>query len=266
MKTHTLQFANRFIIKARRTPREESPQELGGRTLRCLDAIIPLHAAFHDWQFIRRSRDPDEMEENNYRDFLWPLEQARLRMTDVVVEWAVNLDDFGQPEPRDGYDILASNRDVDLPQSVILNVDGGGLMSWTGSRRNASFETSMAHEADPTIVSYPVFKAVLMAIISCWDVEFAQAYSRDLAQLWDPILPLCNLSWMVYLSAPLARQITVPADIVVERLTDGGLILIAAEETFDVANPDHVARARSIVKAMELLNAEEAERKAKRRW
>ena len=43
-------------------------------------------------------------------------------------------------------------------------------------------------------------------------------------------------------------------------------ILIAAEETFDVANPDHVARARSIVKAMEPLNAEEAERKAKRRW
>jgi len=97
-------------------------------------------------------------------------------------------------------------------------------------------------------------------------LKFAQVYSRDLAQLWDPILPLCNLSWMVYLSAPLARQITVPADIVVERLTDGGLILIAAEETFDVANPDHVARAWCIVKAMELLNAEEAERKAKRRW
>jgi len=82
--------------------------------------------------------------------------------------------------------------------------------------------------------------------------------------LWEPILPVFNLSWMVYLSAPLARRITVPSDVIVEQLADGGLIMIAAEETFDAANPKHLARARSILNALEPLNAEEAGRKAKR--
>jgi hypothetical protein len=260
METHALKFANHFIIDARRMPRDESPEELGERTLRCLDAIVPLHPAFHDWEFIRRSRDPDEMEEDNYREFLWPLDQARLRMTDVVDKWAIMVDDFGQPEPKDGYSILACNLFASPSQVVSLGVRGGGLMRWTGAMRKATFDTNMTHEADPTIVSYPVFKSVLMAIISCWDVEFAQVYSHDLVELWEPILPLFNLSWMVYLSAPLAQKITLPADVLVERLADGGLIMIAAEETFDVANSKHLARARSILNALEPLNAEEAER------
>jgi hypothetical protein len=52
----------------------------------------------------------------------------------------------------------------------------------------------------------------------------------------------------------------------IERTRDGGLLMIAAEETFDIANPDHVARARSIVNALAPLNAEEAERQTKRGW
>jgi hypothetical protein len=263
---HALKFANHFSIDARRFSRDESPEELGERTLRCLDAIVPLHPAFHDWEFIRRSRDPDQMEEDNYREFLWPLDHARLRMTEVVDKWAIKVDDFGQPEPKDGYSILACNLFAPPPQVVSLSVRGGGLMSWTGAMRKATFATNMIHEADPTIVSCPVFKSVLTAIVSCWEVEFAQVYSSDLAKLWEPILPLCNLSWMVYLSASLVQKITRPVDVLVERLADGGLIMIAAEETFDVANPDHVARARSILNALEPLNAEEAEREAKRGW
>jgi immunity protein 52 of polymorphic toxin system len=266
METDRLTFANQFTIESRWKPREESPEELGERTLHCLDAISPLHPAFRDWEFLHLSRDAEEMTEENCSEFAWPLEDARQRMTEVVVEWGVSIDDLGMPEPRQGYSVSVSNGHDEPSQLVTLSAHGGGLVNWTGSKRYASFETNMAEEADPAIVSYPVFKSVLMAIISCWDVEFAQVYSSDLVQLWEPILPLCNLSWMVYLSAPLTRLITVPTDVVVERLADGGLIMIAAEETFDVANPAHIARARSILNALEPLNAEEAEREAKRGW
>jgi hypothetical protein len=264
METDRLTFANQFMIESRWKPREESPEELGERTLHCLDAISPLHPAFRDWEFLHLSRDAEEMTEENCAEFAWPLEDARQRMTEVVVEWGVSIDDLGMPEPRQGYGISVSNGYDEPSQLVTLSAHGGGLVNWTGSRRQASFETNMVHEADPTIITYPVFKSVLMAIVSSWDVEFAQVYSRDLVQLWNPIRPLFNLSWMVYLSAPLAQKITLPADVLVERLADGGLIMIAAEETFEVANPDHLARARSILSTVEPLNAEEADRKANR--
>jgi hypothetical protein len=139
-------------------------------------------------------------------------------------------------------------------------------VSWTGTPREASFHTDDSHEADPTIISYPVFKSVLLAIVSCWEVDYAVVYSHDLAKLWTEGHPFCDLSWMVYLSAPLARRITIPADVVVERVADGGPIMIAAEETFDVANPKHLAGAHSILNALAPLNAEESERIAESGW
>ena len=261
-----LTFANQFTIRSRWKPREESPAELGDRTLRCVDAISPMHPAFHDWKFLDLSRDPMEMTEENIGTFLCPLEEARPRMTDVVVLWGGEKDDDGTPEAGYGYNIVVGNDIPDPSQRITWSAHGGGLVSWVGAPRHASFETNMAHAADPTIISYPLFKSVLMAIVSSWDVDYGQVFSRELAQLWTDGHPFCDLSWMVYLSAPLARRIAIPADVVVERVADGGLIMIAAEETFDVANPKHLAGAHSILNALAPLNAEEAERQAKRGW
>jgi hypothetical protein len=105
-----------------------------------------------------------------------------------------------------------------------------------------------------------------LAIVSSWDVDYAVVYSHDLAQLWTDGHPFCDLSWMVYLSGPLVRRIKIPTDVVLERTHDDGLLMIAAEETFDVANPQHLAGAHSILNALAPLNAEEAERQAKRGW
>jgi hypothetical protein len=234
--------------------------------LRYVDAISPIHPAFRDWKFLDLSRDPMEMTKENIETFLCPLEEARPRMADVVVVAGAEKDDDGSPEPGYGYNIVVGNDSPDPSQRISLSAHGGGDVSWVGTPRHASFETNMAHEADPAIVSYPLFKSVLMAIISSWGVDYAQVFSRDLAQCWTDSHPICDLSWMVYLSAPLARRITIPADVVVERLADGGLIMIAAEETFDVANPKHLAGAHSILNALAPLNAEESERIAKSGW
>lgn len=61
---------------------------------------------------------------------------------------------------------------------------------------------------------------------------------------------------MTYLPPSLAAQIRPPTDVVIERTVDGGLLMIAAEETFGVANPKHLAGARSIFQAVAPLNAE----------
>jgi hypothetical protein len=265
MEVNQLTFANRFSIVSQWKPREETPEELGRRTLSCLDMISPIHPAFRGWTFLDVSRDAMEMSEENIQEFLCPLEKARKRMTQIIVDWGVTMDDEG-PEPAYGYNVSVSTTDIPDSQRVTFGAHGGGLVSWTGTPREASFHTDDSHEADPTIISYPVFKSVLLAIVSCWEVDYAVVYSHDLAKLWTEGHPFCDLSWMVYLSAPLARRITIPADVVVERVADGGPIMIAAEETFDVANPKHLAGAHSILNALAPLNAEESERIAESGW
>ncbi len=60
---------------------------------------------------------------------------------------------------------------------------------------------------------------------------------------------------MTYLSAPLAAMISPPPSIVTERTPDGGLFLIAAEETFDVRNNVHMENATAISEALAPLSA-----------
>ncbi len=252
---------NHFHVRSNWKPRVELPEELGVRTLRSLDSISALSPLFRDWIFLDLFRDPFEMTEENIGEFLFPLEKVRLQLTEIVKRGA-RKDDFGGHDPRGGYGISVSNSNVSDAQRVTFSAHGGALVSWTGPRRDACFDTDT--EPDPAIVAYPLFKSVLLAIVASWDVDFAQAFSSELVRLWgDAILPFCDLSWMVYLSAPLATRIVIPTDVVIERTDDGGLLMIAAEETFDAANPSHVAAARSIVAALEPLNAELTKERAK---
>ncbi|MGD0144466.1 MAG: Imm52 family immunity protein [Rhizomicrobium sp.] len=254
---------NQFKIRSNWKPRVESPEELGVRTLRSLDSISALSPFFRDWEFLDLFRDPFEMTEENIGEFLFPLEQVRSQVTEIVKR-GVRKDDFDRPDPGGGYGISVSNSNVPDAERVTLSANGGAPLSYASAWREACFRTDSDTEPDPAIVAYPLFKSVLLAIVSSWNVDFAQAFSSELVSLWETaILPFCDLSWMVYLSAPLATRIVIPTDVVIERTDDGGLLMIAAEETFDAANPAHIAAARSIVAALEPLNAELAKERAK---
>jgi immunity protein 52 of polymorphic toxin system len=242
---------NKFTIFSSWEPRAETPEQLGQRTLRNLDALSGISPLFEDWWFLDLHRSMWEMNENTLHEFLFPLEEVRPRMTKMV-ELGVRKNDDGKPEPAGGYSISVSNCIGDSPQCATLSAHGGGVVDPRAGRRNADFETSC-----PELVAYPLFKAVLKTIVSAWDVGYAQAYSDALRKLWGPKIPFYRLSWMTYLSPPRAAQIQPPADVIVEYTDDGGLLMIAAEETFDTANPQHMAGAHSILDALAPLNAEE---------
>ena len=59
---------------------------------------------------------------------------------------------------------------------------------------------------------------------------------------------------MTYLAAPFAAKIAPPHSAICEQV-DGGLLMTATEETFQVDNPAHVAVARDIDAAMAPINA-----------
>ena len=58
------------------------------------------------------------------------------------------------------------------------------------------------------------------------------------------------VGWLTYLPADLAAKVTLPSDIEVERLGDGGIIATLCEEPFTIDNPVHMARARAMEAAI----------------
>jgi len=68
----------------------------------------------------------------------------------------------------------------------------------------------------------------------------------------EPTFPasVFHVPWFAYLSAPLAAGLDLPAEILTERTSDGGLLMIAAEERLDPANPEHLHRARILAETL----------------
>ncbi len=58
------------------------------------------------------------------------------------------------------------------------------------------------------------------------------------------------VGWLTYLPADLAAKVTIPGDIEVERLDDGGIIATLCDEPFTIDNPVHMARARALEAAI----------------
>jgi Immunity protein 52 len=256
---------NEFQIFSSWEPRAETPEQLGARTLQTLDALSKISSPFSNWWFMDKTTPTLEIEWERPETYLFPLSEVRERITEIV-EDGVRRNDYREPEPAGGYSVLAFNGIGASAQSVSFNAHGGGIVDPRAGRRNAGFQTGGTYPPDPTIVSYPVFKAVVQTIVSAWDVDYAQAYSTDLREFWNkPQRFFLDLAWMTYLSPTLAAQFTPPAGVLVERMDNGGLLLIAAEETFDVSNAAHMAAAESIMDALALINAEK-EKEWERLW
>lgn len=63
--------------------------------------------------------------------------------------------------------------------------------------------------------------------------------------------------WMVYLGAAFDDHVAAPPGIVVRHPPQGGRLLIATEEPFSLADPEHMKAARAIQKSFAAINADD---------
>lgn len=82
------------------------------------------------------------------------------------------------------------------------------------------------------------------------------AYPAELMNYWRrSVAPHYRLGWISYVGPRFAPLITPPATAIVERQSDGGLLMAATDETFVTSNPAHLAVANDILAAVAPLNA-----------
>ena len=119
-----------------------------------------------------------------------------------------------------------------------------------------TFGTEFFSDPDPAILRYDLFKSALLAVAEVFEAERAYAYSGALSDLWRgaPNNSHFPIAWISYVGPREARTITPPASALLERRPDGGVLMTATRELFDVDNPAHMAAARDIEQAVAQLS------------
>jgi hypothetical protein len=239
----------------------ETPAAIGATFLKTLDALSGVDPLFAGWQVFRNLQIAEDEQPRQV-----PLDAARKRITEIV-ESGVARNDYDEPEPIYGYSAVATAgvrgpRYVTLSVHTTLNPDVGLKF---GEHNIAS---------DLSIVTYPLFKAALLAISTVGAVQwsYAQAYRNNVVEVpmdlapgvpafridtaaqvpLDPTFPdsIFHVPWIVYLSAERAAGVTLAREVLTEHMPDSGLLMSAATERLDPMNPKHVRRARILAETL----------------
>jgi len=247
----------RYFIRSRWQGRTETPPTIGAKFVKTLDALSAIDSIFANWEVT----DLPKMSSIH-------LDAARPRIA-AMIESNVVRDDYDEPCPDDGYHAIASAGRFKDPRSLTFKVDAGGEFNGGTLLEFAEHDVAI----DLAIVTYPLFKAALLAINAIWLAPWACAQSFRSGAVSVPIdfggmqatrldsvpqVPseptfpdtIFHIPWIAYLSAPLAAGLELTPEILTERTPDGGLLMTATTERLDPTNPEHVRRARILAETM----------------
>lgn len=246
-----------YFIRSTWKGRTETPAVIGAKFLKTLDALSGIDPIFTDWTVFDKRKVSSI-----------PLAAARPRIA-AITESNVTRNDFDEPSPAYGY--LASARAGEFrdPRSVKLRVKAGGRLDGDVWLEFGAYDVM----PDLTIVTYPLFRAALLAINAIWRAPWAcaQAFRSGAVAVpmnfggvqgkridsvrqvpIDPTFPraIFHIPWIAYLSADRAGGVTLAREILTERTPDGGLLMTATTERLDPMNPEHVRRARILAETL----------------
>jgi len=160
--------------------------------------------------------------------------------------------DVGTREPNSdlGYAMPIYRSEKSGGRTIHLSIYDGNSWSYKTYAKNHADLTIRGGSGTPPLVSFPTFKAAMLILAETWEATWAKAFPNDMVQKtdWDGMKP--GWGWMVYVCPHLAKLVTPPSGVLVERRPNGGLFLAATDEVFDADNPRHIAAARLIRDAM----------------
>jgi hypothetical protein len=231
-----------YAIRSGWSRRSDSPTAIGAMFLNSLDSLSSIDPIFKEWQFM-------DLEGKGSL----ALHEARSRMT-ALVERNVVFDDFHKPDPDQGYYLVATTGKFKDPRSTTFTADAGGTSENGTVLQFGEWDVP----PDLAIITYPLFKAALLAINNAWRPLWASAhafrvdYGETLLASGVPLFPYSrfHIPWIAYLAAPLAGGVALSPEIRTARTPDGGLLMIATEDRLDPTNPEHLQRARIIAETM----------------
>jgi hypothetical protein len=234
-----------YVARSVWGPRAETPEVLARRFLDLIARLKKIDPIFADW-YVWTSGTMIE-----------PLATEPDQLAKDIAD-SVPRDEHGAPEAYEGYYYAAWNEAEKEggPQSFCAEMQGGRFARYPTSSNSILFRTDYYVEPDPRIISYSIFRSVVLALAESFNAVWCSAYSSEIKALWQHIgRPHFRLAWISYVGPRFSSLITPPKTAIVEHRPDGGLLMAATDEPFTIANPIHLAAARDIEKAIAPLNA-----------
>ena len=184
----------------------ESPSTIGEKFVNTLDALSRIDPTiFTNWLVV-----------DFRRSATLPLAAARPRIA-AILENGVSRDDLGRAEPEEGYDAAAYAGDFGTSRSVDIRLLAGGKREGDLALQTGDYNV----RADPTIVTFPLYKSALLAISAIWSPPWACATAFEVGYDKAPLFRGASLfpysrfqiPWLAYLSAPATCGLELPAEI-----------------------------------------------------
>ncbi len=226
-------------------PRRESTAVLAPRMLRMLQGLADIDPLLADWQWVGKKR-------------LVAMSELDVATAERLLRSRIRRDDAGEPISNGGYSFYVHTHWCE-PGRLTLQGSIGVCTPSSLYDNHIDLDTSQLSPPDESLLKYRIYKPALSFLATLWRANWASAFPLDLLDLLPKHERRFNArlygGWITYLSPAWAAKITAPKSAIVERAPDGGLLMIATEETFRVDNPRHVAVAREIDAALAPLNA-----------
>ncbi len=198
-----------------------------------------------------------ELRETEHESGIYPLEVLRPRMAEAVNRNMGNAGRDGpDPDPWHGYWLMSQTEQTAPGSRVSLGGSAGarpsGGLGVTAFTNDVHFE--VGPQADPSLATYPLWRAVLLLLAETWEASWAEASPGDINAAWSGGGGYFKCAWMSYVSPHFAPLVAPPAGIIAEHRPNGGLFMAATADTFRTADPGHLAAARAIEVALAPMN------------
>ena len=238
-----------YGIEARWEARQEPVRDSAVRVLRMLRTLGHCRPGFDRWTQGAWTR-----REANVPFSTLPLQVGpmmnRLEAERVGVR-------KGRPFLSSNHSFSASNMAFGRPVHLSGSIDWSETISEMPN--HVALALRYETEVERQKFSVDLIKAVLLALVDAWEPAIGRI---DPPGLWTPrrdgagrpVLARFRAGWMTYLAPPFARQIQPPSGAVIESLLDGGMLILATGERFEIENAGHRAIYDAIQAAMTPLN------------
>jgi hypothetical protein len=144
-------------------PADEKLAVTGAKLLQTLDSLSGIDPLLTGWQVYRNWKNAEDEQPR-----MVPLATARNHIVEIV-EAGVVYDDFNEPAPYYGYSVGAD-----------AGARGPRRVAFSASTGRQDFGLKFGEHylaSDLSIVTYPLFKAALLAISAAWDAQWAYAHA-----------------------------------------------------------------------------------------
>lgn len=211
--------------------RRESSRALAERSLKALRGLAAIDPVFSDW-FIGKNGSGHPLSID--------LESLEVAMTRGSWEDGFTLD-------------IKTQQRGSGPTNFNLDINGG--LSYF--QNSVVLGTDYGRKPDTTITRYKIFRGAILTIAETFQVERAFAYPVRIFDLRSPSPnshPPFPISWISYVTPRLTHLVTPPTTAIVEHRPDGGLLMSATDDVFDVGNERHMSVARDIATGAKALD------------